>query len=77
LASTAQDNLADPRFANAQRLVDKAVAVASRSSGGNIKHINAATAKARADIAARIRSGDLFETGNVVPPRHSRAGGHR
>jgi cell filamentation protein len=43
LANSAQANLADPRFATAQRLVDKAVSAVSRSSGGNAKQINAAT----------------------------------
>lgn len=76
LANSPQDNLADPRFTSAQRLVDRAAADASRSSGGNIKHINAATAKARADMAARIGDGDAFEIGAVARPRHSRAGGN-
>ena len=60
LANTPEDNQADPRFAAAQRLVERAVSAASRSSGGNIKQTNAATEKARTDIAARIRRGDVF-----------------
>jgi cell filamentation protein len=65
LANTPEDNQADPRFAAAQRLVDKAISGASRSSGGNVKQINAATAKARANIAARIRKGDMFDADQV------------
>lgn len=61
LANSAQANLADPRFTTAQRLVDKAISAASRSSGGNTKQIGDATEKARADIAARIRHGDMFD----------------
>jgi cell filamentation protein len=76
LANSPQDNLADPRFVSAQRLIDRAATDASRSSGGNIKYINAATAKARADIAARIGDGVAFEIGAVARPRHSRAGGN-
>ena len=74
LANSAHDNLADPRFAAAQRAVDRAVANASRASGGNSKHINAAIAKARSDIAARIRKGDAFDkerTSFINLPRHA------
>jgi cell filamentation protein len=70
LANDPQDNLTDPRFASAQRLVDKAVSAASRSSGGNVKQINIATAKARADIAVRIRNGDVFGKGETAPVRN-------
>lgn len=69
MANTPQDNLADPRFVGAQRLVDNAVADASHSRGGSAKHINAATQKARSDIAARIRGGESFDKGgstNVI-----------
>ena len=76
LANSAQDNLADPRFATAQRLVERAVAAASRASGGNAKQINAATEKARTEIAARIRRGDVFDkaapTTRAVP-HHTQA----
>jgi cell filamentation protein len=74
LANNPQDNLADPRFASAQRLVDKAVSAASRSSGGNVKQINAAAEKARATIAARIRKGDMFDNEQptaLTVPRHT------
>jgi cell filamentation protein len=66
LANDSQDNLADPRFASAQRVVDKAVSAASRSSGGNVKQINAAAEKARTAIAARIRKGDMFDEGTSI-----------
>jgi cell filamentation protein len=66
LANSHQDNLADPRFVTAQRLVDRAAADASRLSGGNINYINAATAKARANIAALIRDGDMFDKGEAT-----------
>lgn len=66
LANSAQDNLADPRFANAQRLVEKTISATSRASGGNFIQINAATEKARTDIAARIRMGDGFEEGASI-----------
>jgi cell filamentation protein len=71
LANSAQDNLADPRFATAQRLVDKAISAASRSSGGNAKYISAATKKARTDIAARIRKGDMFDKGEAIYARNA------
>lgn len=76
LANTAEDNLADPRFATVQRLVDKATSGASRASGGNAKYINAATEKARSDIAARIRRGDGFDKATVTTlavPHHTQA----
>ncbi|MEK6637907.1 MAG: hypothetical protein AABY88_07460 [Pseudomonadota bacterium] len=76
LANDPQGNLADPRFATAQRLVDKAVSAASRSSGGNVKQISTAAEKARADIAARIRKGDVFdkaEATTLAVPRHTQA----
>lgn len=76
LANSAQDNLADPRFATAQRLVDKAISAASQSSGGNVKQINAAIQKARTDIAARIRAGDVFDNAAATKPavpRHTQA----
>jgi cell filamentation protein len=75
LANTPKDNQADPRFATAQRLVNKAVSAASRSSGGNGKQINATTEKARTDIAARIRRGDVFDkAAQAAPavPRHTK-----
>ena len=76
LANTPQDNLADLRFATAQRLVERAVAAASRANGGNAKQINAAIQKARTDVAARIRRGDVFDkaapTTRAVP-HHTKA----
>ena len=76
LANSTQDNLADPRFATAQRLVDKAISAASLSSGGNVKQINAAAEKTRTDIAARIRRGDMFDKAKATThavPRHTKA----
>jgi cell filamentation protein len=71
LANDRLVNLADPRFATAQRLVDKAVADASRASGGKAKQINTATAKASAGVAARIRSGDMFDQQESASARNS------
>ena len=76
LANSPEDNQADPRFATAQRLVERAISAASQSSGGNAKHINAATKKARTDIAARIRRGDGFDKAEATTPavpRHTKA----
>lgn len=76
LANAPEDNLADPRFATVQRLVDKATSGASRASGGKAKHINAATKKARTDVAARIRRGDMFAGAaatTLAVPRHTKA----
>ena len=59
MAGSAADNIADPRFARLQRLVDEAGQAARATTGGNPKRIAAAITSARDAIAARIRDGEI------------------
>jgi cell filamentation protein len=59
LANTAEANLADDRFAHLQRLIDQRAEDVALASGSSTAAISDAIAKATADIAERIRDGEL------------------
>ncbi len=59
MAGTAAENIANPRFAPLQRLVEEAGQAARITSGASPKRIAAAIAKAREQIAARICNGEI------------------
>ena len=62
LANTAALNRADPRFAEAQRLVDDATVAASQASAHDAERITTAAENARNAVAAQIRSGAIAAT---------------
>ena len=62
LANTAAANRADPRFAEAQRLVDHATVAASQASAHDAERITTAAENARNAVAAQIRSGAISAT---------------
>ena len=62
LANTAAANRADPRFAEAQRLVDHATVAASQASAHDAERITTAAENARNAVAAQIRSGAISTT---------------
>ena len=62
LANTAALNRADPRFAEAQRLVDDATVAASQASAHDAERITTAAENARNAVAAQIRSGVISAT---------------
>ena len=62
LANTAALNRADPRFAEAQRLVDDATVAASQASAHDAERITTAAENARNAVAAQIRSGAISTT---------------
>ncbi len=59
LRNSATDNLADIRFATAQRSVDAAVAAISLDMGFDPSQLEAITDNAREEAAQRIREGDM------------------
>lgn len=59
MAGTAAENIASPRLAPLQRLVEEAGQAARIASGASPKRIAAAIAKAREHIAARICNGEI------------------
>jgi cell filamentation protein len=62
LKNMPDQNRADPRFAGAQAIVDKAHA-ASQARGDGVRMIEAATDMARTAVAANIRAGKPFDEG--------------
>lgn len=68
LRNTASTNRADPRFAEAQRHVDEAIAAASEASAHDAERITSATEIARHAAAETIRMGGVAQQKGAAKP---------